>query len=144
MHYAHIGVGYFVLFCFVLFFQCIYLSIFIRLFPPGCSDRIKKLEMRFHVRYVCQHRVVPCRFEFCGATFPLYERAAHEAKECQHMFARNKVLSEVCGVLWLVAVWVCVCGVCVFAFVARNKLCFYYRCMNKWGCFFLISSSLFF
>jgi hypothetical protein len=97
---------------FVFVFQCIYLSVFIRLLPAGCSDRIKKVEVRFHVRYVCQHRVVPCRFEFCAATFPLYKRAAHEAQECQHLFARNKVLSEVCRCFMAcccVCVFVCTC-----------------------------------
>lgn len=53
------------------------------------------VEVRFHVRFACKQRVVPCRFDFCGASFPITLREQHERSECQNMYARNKVLSQV-------------------------------------------------
>lgn len=55
--------------------------------------------MRFHARFACQRRIVPCRFEFCSGAFPVEQREEHEQTECQHLFARNKVLSLVSSCL---------------------------------------------
>ena len=53
------------------------------------------VEVRFHVRFVCQRRMVSCRFDFCHATFPIGQRSEHERSDCQQMFARRNILSQV-------------------------------------------------
>jgi len=52
------------------------------------------VEVRFHVRFVCQRRMVSCRFDFCHATFPIGQRSEHERSDCQQMFARRSILSQ--------------------------------------------------
>jgi hypothetical protein len=60
----------------------------------GCPEKIKTVDVRFHVRFACVRRLVRCRFDYCSSTFAVENREAHErSDECQHMLARSRVLS---------------------------------------------------
>ena len=49
--------------------------------PMLCGQIITKKDTRFHIEYECMLRIVPCRHApLCLASFPLAERAQHEAK----------------------------------------------------------------
>jgi hypothetical protein len=61
----------------------------------GCPEKVKAVDVRFHVRFGCRRRIVPCRFDYCQASFAVEYREEHERTDCQHMYARNKVLSLV-------------------------------------------------
>ncbi len=66
----------------------------------GCDVKIRALDVRFHVKFECLQRVVPCRFEYCKAVFHLSQRAEHETTDCAVLCARNAILSEVRNTLY--------------------------------------------
>ena len=85
-----------VLACFFLFARTPFTRLYhLFLISAGCSEKVKMVEVRFHVRFVCQRRMVSCRFDFCHATFPIGQRTEHERSDCQQMFARRSILSQV-------------------------------------------------
>jgi len=57
--------------------------------------KVRQYELRFHMRYLCTHRLVQCRFEFCDATFIYEDREKHERLDCRYIYSRNMILSEV-------------------------------------------------
>lgn len=57
--------------------------------------KVRHYELRFHMRYLCTHRLVQCRFEFCDATFIHEDREKHERVDCRYIYSRNMILSEV-------------------------------------------------
>lgn len=71
------------------------LCIFCMHVSSGCDEKVKMVDVRFHVRYVCTKRLVACRFDYCSAVFPLYQREAHEHSDCKHFYAREQVLTLV-------------------------------------------------
>lgn len=72
-----------------------YRKLFVLAILTGCDQKVKMVDVRFHVRYVCNKRLVTCRFDYCSAVFPLFQREAHEHSECKHFYARERVLSLV-------------------------------------------------
>ena len=61
--------------------------------PLHCNTRIKQLELRFHLRFECTNRRVQCRFEFCKALFPFFERENHEKNVCYNSVKRRQILA---------------------------------------------------
>lgn len=80
------------------------------LHTTGCDEKVKMVDVRFHVRYVCVKRMVACRFDYCSAVFPLFQRGEHEHSDCKHFYARERVLSLV-G-----------CVICAHPFASSNNL----------------------
>ncbi len=58
-------------------------------------DKLRAMDVRFHVKFECSQRMVSCRFDYCTVIFPLCEREKHERTDCAVMCARVNVLNEV-------------------------------------------------
>lgn len=94
------------------------------------------VDVRFHVRYVCNKRLVTCRFDYCSAVFPLFQREAHEHSECKHFYARERVLSLVSRFVFM---WRIHIGRIHSLFVGACRrsctpLCFPARCVPSRSC----------
>lgn len=63
--------------------------------PLNCSQTVKKIAVRFHVRFECERRYVTCYYEGCNMIFPLNERENHERNECFISKQRSLLLQEV-------------------------------------------------
>ena len=60
--------------------------------PLDCKEPIRAMDLRFHVRFECQQRIVMCRFDWCHASFPLRERTNHENTVCKQVLNRENIL----------------------------------------------------
>ncbi len=62
--------------------------------PSGCGESIRKMDLRFHLTYSCNRRMVCCRNESCKAEFPILQQAEHEKTYCTIVMHRNQIISE--------------------------------------------------
>eukprot|EP01034_Spumella_vulgaris_P028905 gene28905-35857_t len=62
--------------------------------PLGCIEKLRAMDVRFHIKFECTQRMVACRFDYCTVIFPLCERDKHEHTDCAVMVSRVGVLSE--------------------------------------------------
>lgn len=61
--------------------------------PLECGDYVKKMDLKFHQRYICRNRRIQCRFtDFCQMSYSAYSQEQHEKYECQRLDARNSFL----------------------------------------------------
>lgn len=61
--------------------------------PLGCKEKIRKVDMRFHVKHACERRKVKCRYKFCGKSYMAMDSWWHESSEdCAMIRARDEVL----------------------------------------------------
>ena len=64
--------------------------------PFECGEYVKKMDLKFHKRYICKNRRVQCRFsEYCQMSYFAYSQAEHEKNECQRLDKRNAILEAV-------------------------------------------------
>ena len=57
----------------------------------GCGERMRKMDLRNHMRYECVKRTMCCRFEGCQATFLIEDQAQHEKMYCSYITKIKKV-----------------------------------------------------
>lgn len=62
--------------------------------PLGCSEKIRGMDVRFHVKFDCIRRRVSCRIPFCKASFPLQEQQRHESLYCEYIQRRQGLLEQ--------------------------------------------------
>jgi hypothetical protein len=61
--------------------------------PLGCKEKIRKVDMRFHMKHQCDRRKIKCRFKFCGKTYMAMDAWWHESSDdCAAIRARDEVL----------------------------------------------------
>jgi hypothetical protein len=61
--------------------------------PLGCKEKIRKVDMRFHLKHACERRKITCRFKFCGKTYMAMDALWHESSDdCAAISARDEVL----------------------------------------------------
>mmetsp|Transcript_24423 Transcript_24423/g.41370 ORF Transcript_24423/g.41370 Transcript_24423/m.41370 type:complete len:1190 (-) Transcript_24423:209-3778(-) len=61
--------------------------------PLGCKEKIRKVDMRFHVKHQCERRKIKCRYKFCGKTYMAMDAWWHESTEdCAAIRARDEIL----------------------------------------------------
>lgn len=64
--------------------------------PFECGEYVKKMDLKFHKRYICKNRRVQCRFsEYCQMSYFAHSQADHEKNECQRLDKRNAILEVV-------------------------------------------------
>ena len=84
------------LYIFQLLHHPMLLYILTEYLQAGCGVILRGLDVRFHVRFECIQRIVPCRFNYCTKTFPLAQREAHELSEdCAVVAGREAVFAMV-------------------------------------------------
>lgn len=62
--------------------------------PNGCDNRIRKADMRFHLRHECPKRRISCRRPYCKATFLAEKQQEHETIACAAVLARESILQK--------------------------------------------------
>jgi hypothetical protein len=62
--------------------------------PNECCARVRKGDMRFHLKFECSRRRVTCRHHWCGATFFAEEQHEHDSESCALVVARERVLER--------------------------------------------------
>ena len=61
--------------------------------PLGCKEKIRKVDMRFHLKHDCERRKVKCRFKYCGKTYMAMDSWWHESSDdCAMIRARDEVI----------------------------------------------------
>ena len=61
--------------------------------PLGCGEFVKKMDLKFHKRFLCPNRRISCRFsEFCQMNYFAHAQSQHERNECQRLDVRNSYL----------------------------------------------------
>ena len=61
--------------------------------PLACGDFVKKMDLKFHKRYLCRNRRVVCRFtQDCQMSYFAHSQKQHEDHECQRLDSRSEFL----------------------------------------------------
>lgn len=61
---------------------------------PACNVKVKVHALRAHMKESCTKRLMTCRFDFCGASFPVSDQVLHESKYCAHIRKREAWLEQ--------------------------------------------------
>ena len=63
----------------------------------GCGERMRKIDLRNHMRFECVKRTMRCRFESCQATFLIEDQAQHERMYCSYI-SKIKMVAEIASI----------------------------------------------
>jgi hypothetical protein len=63
----------------------------------GCGERMRKMDLRNHMRYECVKRSMCCRFEGCQATFLIEDQDQHEKLYCSYI-SKIKMIAEIAAI----------------------------------------------
>ena len=85
--------------------------------PNGCDARVRKVDMRFHLKFECSRRRIECRHHWCTATFFAEELQEHERSGCALVVARDRILEKAADTMTVLQ-----CSDCSAKIQARNMM----------------------
>ena len=63
--------------------------------PLGCKEKIRKVDMRYHIKYSCERRMITCRYPYCRKKYMAMDAWWHESTEdCAAIRSRDEILRK--------------------------------------------------